>query len=106
MSTCGDMRAAMPTLTIISGKYNTGRVTELIRQSTRAGQAEYQGWSGRVPGLVRQSTRASQAEYLPGLVRQSNYANYCTDEIFISNVNRHKNSLTIIYMGLKMYCSK
>ena len=50
-------------MTIISGKYNTGRVTELIRQSTRAGQAEYQGWSGREPGLVRQSTRASQAEY-------------------------------------------
>ena len=30
----------------------------------------------------------------------------CTDEISISDVNRHKTSLAIIYMCLKMYCYK
>ena len=30
----------------------------------------------------------------------------CTDEISISAVNRHKTSLAIIYMCLKMYCYK
>ena len=30
----------------------------------------------------------------------------CTDEISISDVNRHKTYLAIIYMCLKMYCYK
>ena len=32
--------------------------------------------------------------------------NHCTNEILILDVNSDKNSLTIIYMRLKMYCLK
>ena len=32
--------------------------------------------------------------------------NLCTDEISISDVNRHKTSLPIIYMYLEVYCYK
>ena len=31
---------------------------------------------------------------------------YCTDEISISDVNRHRTSLATIYMCLKVYCYK
>ena len=34
------------------------------------------------------------------------FKQYCTDKILISDVNRHKTSLAIIYMCLKMYCYK
>ena len=34
------------------------------------------------------------------------WCHHCADEISISDVNRHKTSLAIIYMCLKMYCYK
>ena len=54
----------------------------------------------RKPEAVRKMT----PELLSAELRNIEGAVYCTDEISISDANRHKTSLAIISMCLKMYC--